>query len=154
MTIRNAGRLVKQILDLSGVFSLMHYEETEEDDGKNPVIVEFEALPQNQGFARAVAGAYCAAFDPTVEELTEIKTAVSEAVSNSVIHGYEKKGRGKIRMELSMIDRDKLSVKITDWGKGIPDVKKAMEPLFSTEESGEMSGMGLPLWKALRIRSL
>ncbi len=115
---------------------------------KNPVIVEFEALPQNQGFARAVAGAYCAAFDPTVEELTEIKTAVSEAVSNSVIHGYEKKGRGKIRMELSMIDRDKLSVKIIDWGKGIPDVKKAMEPLFSTEESGEMSGMGFTVMES------
>ena len=67
---------------------------------KNYTKVEFEALPQNQSFARTVAAAFVAAKDPTVEELTEIKTAVSEAVSNAIIHGYARKGQGKIVMEL------------------------------------------------------
>ncbi|MEE0741147.1 MAG: anti-sigma F factor [Emergencia sp.] len=114
----------------------------------NNVIVEFEALPVNQGFARSVVSAYCAAGDPTVEELTEIKTAVSEAVSNAIIHGYEKKGVGKIRMELRMIDKDKVFVRITDYGKGIPDIKKAMEPMYSTEEDNEMSGMGFTVMES------
>ena len=123
----------------------------------NLVTLEFEALPQNQSFARSVVSAYCAASDPTVEELTEIKTAVSEAVSNAIIHGYERKGKGKIRMELSFIDRDKISVKVIDYGKGIADVSKAMEPLFSTGENQEMSGMGFTVMESftdkLRVRS-
>lgn len=114
----------------------------------NLVTVEFEALPQNQSFARSVVSAYCAAADPTVEELTEIKTAVSEAVSNAIIHGYERRGTGRIRLELAAIDKDKISVKIIDYGKGIADIKKAMEPMFSTEASQEMSGMGFTVMES------
>ena len=110
--------------------------------------VEFEALPQNQSFARAVVSAYAATKDPTVEELTEIKTAVSEAVSNAIIHGYGGKGQGKILMELEELDRDKLLIRISDFGIGIPDVKKAMEPLFSTEAEKEMSGMGFTVMES------
>ncbi len=114
----------------------------------NFVTVEFEALPQNQGFARAVCASYAGQLDPTLEELTEIKTAVSEAVSNAVIHGYERKGTGKIVMELKTMDQDKIFIKITDFGKGIRDVKKAMEPMFSTEEEREMSGMGFTVMES------
>ena len=114
----------------------------------NFVTVEFEALPENQSFARSVVSAYAASSDPTAAELTEIKTAVSEAVSNSIIHGYVKTGTGKIVMEMKTIDRDKIYIKITDFGKGIADIKKAREPLFSTEEEQEMSGMGFTVMES------
>ena len=110
--------------------------------------VEFEALPQNQSFARAVVSAYTAAKDPTLEELTEMKTAVSEAVSNAIIHGYGGTGQGKILMELEELDRDKLLIRITDFGVGISDVKRAMEPMFSTETEKEMSGMGFTVMES------
>lgn len=115
---------------------------------KNYTRVEFEALPQNQSFARAVVSAYVAAKDPTVEELTEIKTAVSEAVSNGIIHGYGKKGQGKILMELEELAQDKILIRITDYGIGIEDVSKAMEPMFSTEADQEMSGMGFTVMES------
>ena len=114
----------------------------------NFVTVEFEALPENQSFARSVVSAYAASSDPTAAELTEIKTAVSEAVSNSIIHGYGKTGTGKIVMEMKTIDRDKIYIKSTDFGKGIADIKKAREPLFSTEEEQEMSGMGFTVMES------
>lgn len=115
---------------------------------KNYVCMEFEALPENQSFARAVVSAYLASKDPTLEELTEIKTAVSEAVSNAIIHGYQRTGKGKILLEMELLDENKVMLKITDYGKGILDVKKAMEPLFSTEEAQEMSGMGFTVMES------
>lgn len=114
----------------------------------NFVTIEFDALPENQSFARSVAAAYCAAADPTMEELTEIKTAVSEAVSNAIIHGYQRTGTGKIKMEMKTIDGNKIVIKVTDYGVGISDIKKAMEPLFSTEEEKEMSGMGFTVMES------
>jgi len=110
--------------------------------------IEFEALPQNQSFARAVVSAYAAAKDPTVEELTEIKTAVSEAVSNAIIHGYGRKGEGKILMELEEPASDKLLIRVTDYGVGISDVKRAMEPMYSTEADQELSGMGFTVMES------
>lgn len=115
---------------------------------KNYTKVEFEALPQNQSFARAVVSAYAAAKDPTVEEMTEMKTAVSEAVSNAIIHGYGRKGNGKIIMELEELAPDKILIRITDYGVGIGDIKKAMEPMFSTETESEMSGMGFTVMES------
>ena len=115
---------------------------------KNYTKVEFEALPQNQSFARAVVSAYAASKDPTVEELTEMKTAVSEAVSNAIIHGYGRKGNGKIIMELEELAPDKILIRITDYGVGIGDIKKAMEPMFSTETESEMSGMGFTVMES------
>lgn len=115
---------------------------------KNYTRLEFEALPQNQSFARTVAAAFVAAKDPTVEELTEIKTAVSEAVSNAIIHGYARKGQGRIVMELEELDADKLLIRVTDYGVGITDIKKAMEPMYSTETEQEMSGMGFTVMES------
>lgn len=115
---------------------------------KNYVRIEFEALPENQRFARAAAAAYCAEIDPTMEELTEIKTAVSEAVSNAIIHGYAGKGKGKILLEMKFLDRDKVLIKVTDFGKGISNIKQAMEPMFSTAEHMELSGMGFTVMES------
>lgn len=115
---------------------------------KNYICVEFEALPENQSFARAVVGAYLAPKDPTLEELTEVKTAISEAVSNAIIHGYQRKGQGKILLEMEMAEGDKLVMKVTDFGKGISDITQAREPLFSTETEGEMSGMGFTVMES------
>lgn len=115
---------------------------------KNYVCVEFDALPENQGFARAVVSAYCAAKDPTMEELTEIKTAVSEAVSNAIIHGYQRTGKGRIRLEMEFPERDRVKLTVTDYGKGIEDVRKAMEPMFSTGKDQELSGMGFTVMES------
>ena len=100
---------------------------------------------KRQAFARAVAAAFVMPLDPTVEELTEIKTAVSEAVSNSIIHGYSvfpDKDEAKIRLECSVSTSGKLVIVVEDKGVGIEDVEKAMEPMFSTAKDEERSGMG------------
>lgn len=121
---------------------------------KNTVKIEFEALPENQSFARAIAAAYCSALDPTTSELTEVKTAVSEAVSNAIIHGYQRRGTGIIKMEMKLLEDNRIFIRISDSGRGIPDIKKAMEPLFSTEESQEMSGMGFTVMESFMDKVL
>ena len=113
----------------------------------NIVKLEFEALPENQGFARSVVSAYCVSLDPTLEELTEIKTAVSEAVSNAIIHGYERKGTGQIEMELKTMDKDKVYIKITDYGKGIRDIKRLGNRCFPQRKAGRC-----PVWVSLLWR--
>lgn len=126
----------------------------------NVTKTEFSALAENEAFARAVAAAFVMPLDPTVEELTEIKTAVSEAVSNSIIHGY--KGcsdpkNAKVIMECVLFDGGKLVITVEDHGVGIGDVEKAMEPMFSTGNSEERSGMGFTVMESftdkLKVRS-
>lgn len=121
---------------------------------KNVMKTEFSAAAENEAFARAVAAAFVMPLDPTVEELTEIKTAVSEAVSNSIIHGYgcdDKKDADEehfVRMECEIFERGKVIIKIEDDGKGIEDIEKAMEPLFTTGDSEERSGMGFTVMES------
>ena len=115
---------------------------------RNIIKVSFDALPENQGFARSVLSAYLAMSDPTVEELAEVKTAVSEAVSNSIIHGYKDMDAGRIDMEMKMVGADRCVIRITDYGRGIEDVEKAREPMFSTESDREMSGMGFTVMES------
>lgn len=116
--------------------------------------VQMDADIKNQGLARAIAAAYAAEFDPTVDELTEIKTAVSEAFSNAVIHGYPKKDeedfqiKGKVDMELATVSRDTLMIKVKDKGVGIEDIARAMEPLFTTDTCDERSGMGFTVMES------
>ena len=117
----------------------------------NRMSMEFSALPENEAFARAVAAAFVMPLDPTVEELTEIKTAVSEAVSNSIIHGYSvfpDKDEAKIRLECSVSTSGKLVIVVEDKGVGIEDVEKAMEPLYTTKPERERSGMGFTFMEA------
>lgn len=112
--------------------------------------IEFSALPENEAFARTAAAAFVTPMDPTVEELTEIKTAVSEAVSNSIIHGYGQwvGEPPKIVMECSVGEGGRLAIRIEDKGVGIEDVKKAMEPLYTTGDGEERSGMGFTVMES------
>ena len=85
---------------------------------------------------------------PTVEELTEIRTAVSEAFSNAVIHGYAGQLRGKVDLEFALISRTALMIKVIDKGVGIEDIARAMEPLFTTDSGEERSGMGFTVMES------
>ena len=113
---------------------------------KNEVNIELESISNNEAFARMVTVAFLAPLDPTLDELSDIKTAVSEAVTNSIIHGYENSS-GKIYMNMQLED-NKFTVEIEDKGIGIKDVKKAMEPMYTTKEEDDRSGMGFCFMEA------
>lgn len=107
---------------------------------KNFVKIEFAARSANESFARVSAAAFAAQLDPTVEEIADIKMAVSEAVTNAIIHGYE--GRDGV-VTLSMyIEENTVKVVVSDTGRGIADVEKAMRPLYTSKPHLERSGMG------------
>lgn len=106
----------------------------------NKVKIEFDAISENEALARVCVAAFAARLDPTLEEIGDIKTAVSEAVTNCVIHGYDENG-GSIVVEAAIEGRE-LEVVITDFGKGMADVEKAMEPFYTTGSEKERSGMG------------
>ena len=114
--------------------------------------MEIESLSKNEELARVVTAVFMSRLNPTLEELDDVKTAVSEAVTNAVIHGYEE-GGGTIYMELQA-DGQELTVLVRDTGVGIRDVKKAMEPMFTTDKSGERSGMGFSFMEAFMDRVL
>lgn len=106
----------------------------------NSMKLEIPSLSQNESFARVVVAAFAAQLDPTVEELSDIKTAVSEAVTNSIIHGYEQK-EGTIYIECK-IEKNTIEICIEDKGKGIKDIDEAMQPLYTSKPELERSGMG------------
>ena len=95
--------------------------------------VQVEAALENLRLVRGIAAAYASELDPTVEELTEIRTAVSEAFSNAVIHGYAGQLRGKVDLEFALISRTALMIKVIDNGVGIEVIARAMEQLFTTD---------------------
>lgn len=100
----------------------------------------------NEGFLRAVVSAFSALCDPTIEEINDIKTAVSEAVTNAIVHGYREK-QGRIYIEANILSENVLRIKIKDKGEGIEDVKKAMEPLFTTA-GDDRSGLGFTVMES------
>ncbi|CUO95886.1 anti-sigma F factor [Clostridium sp. NSJ-49] len=107
----------------------------------NKVCIEFVSRSENEGFARVAVAAFVSQLDPTIDELADIKTAVSEAVTNSIIHGYENKKEGIIRIEAS-ISSNEVTITIIDNGRGIKDVEQAREPLYTSRPDLERSGMG------------
>ncbi len=113
---------------------------------KNEMELKVIGIPQNESFARAVVAAFVAQLDPTMEELADIRTAVSEAVTNAVIHGYENT-TGEIRIKVVLEDRE-VVIEITDYGKGIADIEQAMEPFYTTRPEMERSGMGFSFMEA------
>ena len=113
--------------------------------------VQLDGTLENQGLARAIAAAYMAEADPTVEELTEVKTAVSEAFSNAAIHGYKNQG-GAVRMEFAFTSKDTVMIKIIDNGVGIENIAKAMEPLYTTDTDQNRSGMGFTVMESFMDR--
>ena len=112
----------------------------------NGAKIEFSSCSENEAFARVAAAAFVAPLDPTVEELSDIKTAVSEAVTNAIIHGYEDRV-GKVLMELSISGR-LLTIEIKDFGRGIADIKKAMKPMYTSKPGLERSGMGFTVMES------
>ena len=103
-------------------------------------------ISENESFARTVVAAYMARLDPTFEELADVKTAVSEAVTNSIIHGYGKE-KGKIEIHCTIKGKT-IHISVQDWGIGIEDIDKAMEPLYTTKPEWERSGMGFAFMDA------
>ena len=115
-------------------------------ENTNEMTIVFDSRPVNEGMARIAAASFCTQLNPTLEEVADLKTAVSEAVTNCIIHGYEGEIH-KIRMDLKLKGRE-IFVDITDQGVGISDVKKAMEPLYTTKPEKERSGMGFTFMEA------
>lgn len=113
---------------------------------ENEMKIEFDAISQNEGFARIVVAAFVAQLDPTVEELSDIKTSVSEAVTNAIIHGYENYG-GKVYM-FCKIFGNVVYIEIEDHGQGIKDIDEARQPMFTSKPDQERSGMGFTVMEA------
>ena len=112
----------------------------------NEMSITFPALSKNEAFARSVAAAFAVQLDPTIEELTDVRTAVSEAVTNAIIHGYSSRG-GTVRMDC-YTDGDMITIIVTDYGKGIADIEQAMQPFFTSAPDLERSGMGFCVMQA------
>ena len=107
----------------------------------NKMSIEFVSKSQNEGFARVAVAAFVAQLDPTIDEINDVKTAVSEAVTNSIIHGYENREDGLVRIDAE-INENEVTLVITDKGSGIEDIQQAMEPLYTSRPDLERSGMG------------
>ena len=122
---------------------------------ENYIKLDFPSRSSNEGFARAAAAAFAAQLDPTLEELGDIRTAVSEAVTNCIVHAYPEE-LGRIHLRLRILSGGVLEILVRDWGKGIPDVEQAMRPLYTTGGE-ERSGMGFTIMASfmdkLRVRS-
>lgn len=112
----------------------------------NEMFLVFDSDSKNESFARTVVAAFVSQLDPTMEEIADIKTAVSEAVTNCIIHGYDNQ-EGKIEMGCKIHD-DIIEIVITDKGVGIEDVEQAMEPLYTSRPELERSGMGFAFMEA------
>ena len=108
--------------------------------------LSFLSKSNNEAFARITVAAFAAQLDPTVEELADIKTAVSEAVTNSIIHGYEDT-EGIVKIKAKLLDNT-IEIEITDSGKGIEDVELARKPLYTTKGNLERSGMGFTIMES------
>ena len=122
----------------------------------NKMSIEFVSKSKNEGFARVAVAAFVAQLDPTVDEINDVKTAVSEAVTNSIIHGYENKEDGIVRIEAE-INKNEVTIVIVDKGIGIDDINQAMEPLYTSRPDLERSGMGFTVMETfmdeLRVES-
>ena len=122
---------------------------------KNEMKLIFDALSENEAFARIAVAAFVTPLNPTVEEISDIKTAVSEAVTNAIIHGYDQEETGEEASDRDnkvyikcVIEKDILHVEVMDEGRGIENIEQAMEPLFTTKPEMDRSGMGFAFMEA------
>lgn len=116
----------------------------------NQMDLSFPAKSTNESFARSAVSAFVLQLDPTIAELADIKTAVSEAVTNCIVHGYGY-GEGTVYINVKITDNGKIIIKIRDKGCGIPDIKQAMEPLFTTA-GDERAGLGFAVMQSFMDR--
>ena len=117
---------------------------------ENYITLEFLSRSANEGFARGAVACFAAQLDPTLEELGDIKTAVSEAVTNAIVHAYPDK-LGKIVVKARILEDGVLEISVRDWGRGIADVEKARQPLYTTGGE-ERSGMGFTIMESFMDR--
>ena len=113
---------------------------------ENEMKLEFSSKSNNEAFARIAVAAFASQLDPTIEELADIKTAVSEAVTNSIIHGYEDK-EGKVKIECKLLENT-IYIEVSDMGKGIENVEMARKPLYTSKPNLERSGMGFTIMES------
>ena len=113
----------------------------------NSMKLTIEAKSENESFARSVVAAFFVQLNPTLEQVEDVKTAVSEAVTNCIVHGYESAQEGSIEIACKLT-KDTLYIEITDYGKGIENVEQAMRPFYTTIDTGERSGMGFTVMQA------
>ncbi len=122
----------------------------------NEITLQFPSRSSNEGFARTAAACFAAQMDPTLNELEDIKTAVSEAVTNVIVHAYPD-SIGQVQMKIRVLPDHVLEITVRDHGRGIPDVEKAMEPMYTTGGE-ERSGMGFTIMESfmdkLTVRSV
>ncbi len=113
----------------------------------NEMRLDFAALPENEAFARLVISGFMLPMDPTMEEMADVKTAVSEAVTNAIVHGYGG-GTGLVRLSASYDGEGEMQIRIIDHGKGIDDVARARQPFFTTSPGEDRSGMGFTVMES------
>ena len=123
---------------------------------QNETLITLQSRSCNESYARSAVACFFAQLDPTVEELCDIRTAVSEAVTNAIVHGYREQ-MGLIRITARIYPERRITIAVQDRGCGIPDIQKAMEPLFTTSPDGERSGLGFSVMQSfmdrVRVRS-
>ena len=122
----------------------------------NEMKLSFPSRSANEAFARTSLAAFAAALDPTIEELADIKTAVSEAVTNAIVHGYRQQ-IGTVYIHAKILEKNRIVIRIRDTGCGMEDIKQAMEPMYTTCTTGERSGLGFAVMEAfmdkVKVRS-
>ncbi len=123
----------------------------------NETEIRFPAKSVNESYARYAVSSFCAQLDPTLEELTDIRTAVSEAVTNAIVHGYRGEEQGEVYIRVKIFDGRQISITVKDSGCGIEDIALAMTPLYTGDPSGERGGMGFSIMESfmddLKVRS-
>lgn len=112
----------------------------------NQMSITFKAISENESFARSVVSCFALYLNPSVAEINDIKTAVSEAVTNCIVHAYDKK-EGDVTID-AFIEGNKIHITVIDYGKGIADVEKALEPFYSSKEEEERAGMGFTIMRS------
>lgn len=118
---------------------------------ENSTRIQFDSLSSNEAYARGVTAAFLARYDPTVPQLADLKTAVSEAVTNCIVHAY-RDTLGTVYITAGILPDNRVVIQIRDRGCGIPDVKQAMEPLFTTAPEEERAGLGFAVMESLMDR--
>ncbi len=118
---------------------------------ENEMKMQLPSRSANEGFARMTIAAFFAQLDPTVDELTDIKTAVSEAVTNCIVHAYRDE-IGVIFLHAKILDGNRAYIRIRDKGCGIPDVEQAMQPMYTTCDTGERAGLGFAVMQSFMDR--
>lgn len=113
----------------------------------NFMSLKIKAISANESFARSAVAAFCVDIDPTVDQLSDIKTAVSEAVTNSIVHGYSGSGEGTVEINVER-DGKTIHIEVKDCGVGIADIAQARKPFFTTKPNEERSGMGFTVMES------